>query len=94
MKKEQGKPTFPLGKSQKESEAIDKYRCSIIFYKILIFNSTYLFISYPLYSNIFCIQINLYSYSKPSIFLYSKYSLNFIRQGFVGTGYSSYICQC
>ena len=34
----------------------------------MIFNSTYLFIVYLLYSKIICIQINLYSYPKPSIF--------------------------
>lgn len=32
--------------------------------------------------------------SQAQHFLYSKYSLNFLRQGFDGTGYSSYICQC
>ena len=34
----------------------------------MIFNSTYLFIVFLLYSNIFCIQINLYSYPSASHF--------------------------
>ena len=36
----------------------------------------------------------LYLYSNANMFLCSNMILNFLRQGFAGTGYSSYICQC